>query len=238
MRTFSTLRTAAQVYVCIVVLLGFATLFQSIASLYSNPIQPGWLVLAALTLLTGSFTIKVPSITARLSVSETFVFASVLLFGRSAGTLTVVLEKLIIQLWIRGEGRSAYRALFNIAAPAVSIWTSATVFFAISGIQPYSSNETPIAALFAPLAVLTVTYFLSNSWLVAIALGLERRQSAVQLWWRNFTWLSVNYFSGASVAAVIVTVRLDTGHQHSRDNPSALDCVVPDVSNSNGSRRR
>jgi diguanylate cyclase (GGDEF)-like protein/putative nucleotidyltransferase with HDIG domain len=98
------------------------------------------------------------------------------------------------------------------SAPAVSIWTSATVFFAISGIQPYSSNETPIGALFAPLAVLTVTYFLSNSWLVAIALGLERRQSAVQLWWRNFTWLSVNYFSGASVAAVIVTYtkRLDT----------------------------
>src|SRR6266850_6576723 len=212
MHTFFKLRTTAQIYVSVVVLLGFATVLHSIASLYTNPIEPGWLVLAALTLLTGSFTIKVPSITARLSVSETFVFASVLLFGRSAGTLTVVLETLIIQLWIRGEARSAYRAMFNIAAPAASIWTSATIFFAISGIQPYSNNETPIAALFAPLAVLTVAYFLSNSWLVAIALGLERRQSAVQLWWRNFTWLSVNYFSGASVAAVIVTYtkRLDT----------------------------
>jgi diguanylate cyclase (GGDEF)-like protein/putative nucleotidyltransferase with HDIG domain len=212
MHTFSRLRTRAQAYVSAVVLLGFATVLHSIASLYTNPIEPGWLVLAALTLLTGSFTIKVPSITARLSVSETFVFASVLLFGRSAGTLTVVLETLVIQLWIRGEARSAYRAMFNIAAPAVSIWMSATIFFAISGIQPYSSNETPIAALFAPLAVLTIAYFLSNSWLVAIALGLERRQSAAEIWWKNFTWLSVNYFSGASVAAVIVTYtkRLDT----------------------------
>jgi len=212
MHTFSRLRTTAQIYVSVVVLLGFATVVHSIASLYTNPIEPGWLVLAALTLLTGSFTIKVPSITARLSVSETFVFASVLLFGRSAGTLTVVLETLIIQLWIRSEARSGYRALFNIAAPAVSIWVSATIFFTISGIQPYSTYETPIGALFAPLAVLTIAYFLSNSWLVAIALGLERHQSAGEIWWKNFTWLSVNYFSGASVAAVIVTYtkRLDT----------------------------
>jgi putative nucleotidyltransferase with HDIG domain len=40
---------------------------------------------------------------------------------------------------------------------------------------------------------------------VAIAVGLEKNQSAVEIWKKNFTWLSVNYFSGASVAAVIVT---------------------------------
>jgi len=211
MQKFSKLRTTAQIYVSAVVLVGFATVLHSIVSLYIRPIGPEWLILAALTLLTGSFTIKVPSITARLSVSETFVFASVLLFGPSAGTLTVVLETLIISLWVRSEARSAYRAMFNIAAPAVSIWVSATVFFAISGIQPYSNNDTPIAALFGPLAVLTIIYFLLNSWLVAVALGLERRQSAFHIWWKNFTWLSVNYFSGASVAAVIVTYtkRLD-----------------------------
>src|SRR5262245_57891020 len=212
MRKFSDLTAATRAYVAIVVLVGSTIVLHSIFALFTKPIAPEWLVLAALTLLTGSFTIKVPSITARLSVSETFVFASVLLFGRSAGTLTVVLETLIIQLWIRGSGRSAYRALFNIAAPAVSIWLSATIFFSVSGLQPYSGSDTPIAVLFGPLVILTLAYFLLNSWLVAIALGLERRQSAIQLWWRNFTWLSVNYFSGASVAAVIVTYtkRLDT----------------------------
>jgi putative nucleotidyltransferase with HDIG domain len=47
---------------------------------------------------------------------------------------------------------------------------------------------------------------------VAIALGLERHRSAFEIWWKNFTWLAVNYFSGASVAAVIVTYtkRLDS----------------------------
>jgi putative nucleotidyltransferase with HDIG domain len=205
MQNFSDLRTKAQIYVSAVVLFGLATAVHSIAALYFNPIGPEWLVLAALTLLTGSFTIKVPSITARLSVSETFVFASVLLFGPAAGTLTVVLETLVISLWVRREARSLYRALFNVAAPAASIWISATIFFAISGIQPYSNSDTPLAALFGPLAVLTTAYFLLNSWLVAIALGLERHRSPFEIWWKNFTWLAVNYFSGASVAAVIVT---------------------------------
>jgi diguanylate cyclase (GGDEF)-like protein/putative nucleotidyltransferase with HDIG domain len=224
MHKFSQLRTHAQIFVSAIVVVGLAIVLHSIISLYLNPIGPEWLILAALTLLTGSFTIKVPSITARLSVSETFVFASVLLFGPAAGTLTVVLETLIISLWVRRDSRSAYRAMFNVAAPAVSIWIAAQIFFAISGIQPYSSSDTPIAALFGPLAVLTIVYFLANSSLVAIALGLERRQSAFQIWWKSFTWLSVNYFSGASVAAVIVTYtkRLDAAALI-----SALVIIIP-----------
>src|SRR5262249_58306278 len=105
-----------------VVLVGLATILHSITTLVRNPIGPEWLVLAALTLLTGSFTIKVPSTTARLTVSETFVFSSILLFGVSAGTLTVVLETLVVALWTRRDRRSDYRWVFNLSAGAISIW--------------------------------------------------------------------------------------------------------------------
>jgi hypothetical protein len=96
-----------------------------------------------------------------------------LLFGAAAGTLTVLLETLVISLWVKRESFTIYRALFNVAAPAVSIWVSGTLFFAFSGIQPYSIHSSPLAALFAPLAVLTVVYFLLNSWLVALRWGLS-----------------------------------------------------------------
>lgn len=202
---FAKLRPAAKTYVASVVVTGIAIVLHSASRLYSEPIEPQWLILAALTVLTGSFTIKVPSITARISVSETFVFASVLLFGAEAGTLTVLLETLIISLWLKPQARSMSRLMFNIAAPAISIWFSATVFYQWPGMQPYSRQATALADLFVPLAILTVLYFLSNSWLVAIALAFERRQSAAEIWWKHFTWLSVNYFSGASLAALIVT---------------------------------
>ena len=182
MRTFSQLRPTARAYVATVISVGLAVVLHSVFALYRSPIGPEWLVLAGLTLLTGSFTIKVPGITARLTVSETFVFASVVLFGVAAGTLIVVLENLVVALWVKRESRSAYRALFNIAASAFSIWVAATTFFAVSGIQPFLRHDTPLGVPFGPLAILTIIFFLSNSWLVAIAVGLEKQVSAVEIW--------------------------------------------------------
>src|SRR5262249_39154665 len=129
MQKFSQLRPVARSYVAVVVGIGLAAVVHSIVVLFKYPIPNEWFVLAALTLLTGSFTIKVPSIASRISVSDTFVFASVLLFGAAAGTLTVLLETLVISLWVKRESRTLYRALFNVAAPAVSIWVSGTLFF-------------------------------------------------------------------------------------------------------------
>src|SRR5882762_419100 len=148
MRTFSDLQPAARAYVSTVIAVGLAVVTHSIISLYNHPVAPEWLVLAALTLLTGSFTIKVPSMSLRLTVSETFVFASVLLFGVAAGTLTVVLEMLIVALWLKREVRSTYRAVFNVAASALSIWTAATVCFATSRAEPFLYRATPLGALF------------------------------------------------------------------------------------------
>ncbi len=205
MREFLGLRPSARAYVATVVLLGAAVVAYSVHRLYSEPIGSQWFILAGLTLLTGSFTVKIPSINASLSVSETFVFASVLLFGAEAGAVTVLLECLIILFWMKPDGRLVHRVFFNTAAPAIAIWVSGKIFFWTSHIEPYSRGTTPLDGLFLPLLTFTALYFLLNSWLVAVALGFENRKSPLEIWWRNFTWLSVNYFSGASVAALIVT---------------------------------
>src|SRR6188474_1537501 len=96
MSEFEKLPATAKAFISAVVLGGVVVLGQSIYALYAGPIDPQWFVFAGLTLLTGSFTVKVPGINASLSVSETFVFASVLLFGPAAGAVTVLLECLII----------------------------------------------------------------------------------------------------------------------------------------------
>src|SRR5580765_1052752 len=218
MTEFRSLGKGARTYVTLVVLAGAWTIAHSVHQLYIQPVNTQWFVLAALTLLTGSFTVKVPSISAHLSVSETFVFASVLMFGAEAGALTVTLECLIITCWMRPRS-SLHKTLFNTAAPAISLWISAKVFFA-TGIRPYSIHPSLLKQLFFPLLIFTTLYFLLNSWLVALALGLEKNRSARQIWSKNFGWLSVNYFSGASVAALIVT------YTHEIDF-STLAIIVP-----------
>lgn len=202
---FNDLRPAARLYIVAVVLAGAAVIGSSVHQLVVNPISNRWLILALLTLLTGSFNVKVSSINAYISVSEAFVFASILLFGVPAGTATVVIECLVVLLWTKRESRFMHRALFNMAAPPLAVWTAGSAFYLLSGIAPYSQAFTPLPTLFVPLLVFTALYFLLNSWLVAIAVGLENGRSPVNIWLKNFAWLSVNYFSGASLAALIVT---------------------------------
>src|SRR4029078_2988070 len=90
-----------------------------------------WFLLAILTLVSGSATVKLPSVPATISISETFVFTSVLLFGPAAGTLTVALDALVISLWLARKGHPFYRLAFNICALPASLWVGAHVFFSV-----------------------------------------------------------------------------------------------------------
>ena len=200
-----TLGPKAQLYVVPVSAAGLAVLFECITYLLHDPIGSDWLVLAALTLLSGSFTIKVPKLPARLSVSETFVFASVLLFGTCAGTLTVALDILVASLRFKHRSREPIRVVFNVCAAAVSIWAAGHIFYGLSGISPLSEAMVRLPEFFLPLIALAASYFIFNSVFVALALALERTANAFAIWKNNFLWLSVNYFGGASVAALLVS---------------------------------
>src|SRR6187397_1731991 len=112
------LTRGGRLYVHGVIAIGFAVLLAAALDLPKGPdgYTFDWLVLAALTAISGSATVKLPSIPASLSVSETFVFTSVLLFGPAAGTLTVALDGLIISLWLHRRRKEFHRLLFNVSA--------------------------------------------------------------------------------------------------------------------------
>src|SRR5947208_2780470 len=133
---FVTLPRTAQAFLAAVIASGLLVIAHSVHALYSAPLPPQWFLLAALTLLSGSITIKLPSIPATISVSETFVFTAVLLFGAAAGTITVTLDCLIISLWLQRKNLEFHKLLFNTTAPAVSIWLAAQLFFFVTGAAP------------------------------------------------------------------------------------------------------
>jgi HD-GYP domain-containing protein (c-di-GMP phosphodiesterase class II) len=193
-----------KLYIRTVIALGFAMISDSLWRIAADPPGVELLILAALTLLTGSFTVKVPSLSARLSVSETFVFASVLLFGPAAGTATVVLDALIACFWLSPSARSRSRVLFNAAAPAIAIWTSSHVFFFMSKTSAGTLHVEDIGTVMVPLFVFALLYFLINTWLVAGALATQQDSGPLAIWLSNFPALSITYFVGSSIALLIV----------------------------------
>jgi diguanylate cyclase (GGDEF)-like protein/putative nucleotidyltransferase with HDIG domain len=193
-----------KVYLWSVIATGFAVLGASIYQLVTEPISSQWFILAALTLISGSATVRLPSSSASISISETFVFTAVLLYGPAAGTVIVGLDGLVISFWISKRYDEPHRALFNMSAPAVSAWLSANLFFRVAHIEPLVQGPSTTDAILPGLVLFALTYFALNSWLITFVIALERRLNPVKIWTNNFVWLSLNYFGGASVAFLFV----------------------------------
>src|SRR5215467_729666 len=136
--------SVGKVYLWSVIAAGFLAVAGSLYQLYVDPIGNQWFILAALTLVSGSATVRLPSSYASISISETFVFTAVLLYGPAAGTVIVALDGLVGSFWISKRHREIHRPLFNMSAPAVSAWCSAHLFFIVAGIAPLVKEPSPI----------------------------------------------------------------------------------------------
>jgi putative nucleotidyltransferase with HDIG domain len=198
---------------------------QSAFDLATGDIGWNWTGLAVLTLLSGSATVSLPSMPATVSVSETFVFTSVILFGSSAGTVTVALDAAIISFWSYRKGQPAYKIIFNVCALPLTIWLASHLFFYLTQLNsngrelaglPLFRNPDPvsISELLGPLFVFTVVYFGLNSWIITFAIALERKLPPITIWRDNFAKLSLNYFGGASVAALFVSYTRDVDYTY------------------------
>ncbi len=198
----SGLSTKARLFVAAIASAGLLVLVASIRQLILDPVDPWWFLLVFLTLITSLVTVKVPSVSATLSVSEAFVFSSVLLFGWPEGTVLAALDGLAISLTLH-KRQPSYRILFNATCPALALFLAAIAYFSLSPPSP-SDVDFGVLRLVLPLIVLAVTYFLANTLIVATAISLEQSLAAFGVWKRNFLWLSLNYFSAASMAALLV----------------------------------
>src|SRR5437868_8201030 len=102
-RASSTLTPSGLTYVSTVIGCGVLVVGLCVVQLYLHPVPYQWFLLAALTLLSGSATVQLPSSHASISISEVFVFIAILLFGAPAGTIVVALDGLVISFWKIGR---------------------------------------------------------------------------------------------------------------------------------------
>jgi putative nucleotidyltransferase with HDIG domain len=207
----------ARAYIAAVVATGLIAVATSAYDLWIRAVGAGWLVLALLTFLTGAFSIKLPSVHARISVSEAFVFAAVILFGPSAATMIVALDAMIMTSWSRQGPRSRLRGIFNVSAGTAAIWLAAHLFKLL---LPQTPEAPSIEELLVPVAVLATSYFCVNSFLVAYAVSFERKASPIQIWKDNFVWVGLNYLGGSCVAMLLATYRTEIDF-------AALSVIIP-----------
>jgi len=189
-----------QMYVWLVTAAGASVVVFSAAHLTRGQIDLRFLLLALVTVLIGSrLSIQIPRVKAHISVSDTFVFLSLLLFGGEAAILLATADALCSSLRLSNKVRTHF---FNSSVMAcatfLTVWTLRLCFGeALTWRDVYSSNYLVV------VCVMAVAQYFGNSILIATSTALKADEPIWLTWRKNFLWTSLTYLAGASAASII-----------------------------------
>lgn len=158
----------------------------------------GFLVL--ITVIVGSrITVQIPRAKGHISVSDTFIFLTMLMFGGEAAVLLAGIEAFTAT--IRFNKRPIV-GLFNAGVMSCSTGLTAAIahlaFGPLKDLPQGSSHNLVVA-----LSVMALLQYGMNSGLVAVSAALKLDQPLWETWRANFLWTSITYFAGASTAGCI-----------------------------------
>jgi len=117
-------------YVAAVFALGLLAFTDALQSLSLDGLPYPWVILAMLAVgsqFTKLSSIKVPGISAHLSVSEILLFMIVLMYGAAPAIVTVAVDGLIFSLrqeLKRKRASDFHYAAFDFAEPSLSMWVA------------------------------------------------------------------------------------------------------------------
>ena len=151
-------------------------------------------------LLTSRITIPIPRFSSQISVSDTFVFLVLLLYGGAAAVVVGALEAFISSLRF---SRRPVIVLFNWASAAVSILITSSVLTWIFGSVELLRTKPITHTFVAAICTMALTHYVSNSGIVAIGGALKADQPIWQTWRKHYLWTSITYFTGACAAGII-----------------------------------
>ena len=198
------LEVARRAFLPLVVVTGVGVVTLSVWQLARGPLDARWFVLAGLTILSGSATLRVPRTAVTFSISDSFTMAAALLFGPAAGTVTVAIDGLVISRRLARSPIPARRVLYNATAPPLAMWCATHVFLWIAGPDGVAHDQISVLQFIGPLVVFASMFFILNTGLVAVAIAFEQRISPLQFWREHFCGLWLTYYGGGAVAAQLI----------------------------------
>jgi signal transduction histidine kinase/CheY-like chemotaxis protein len=172
-------------------------------SLYELPfsdLDQRFLFLCLMVSASSLVAIRIPSVSGRITVADTLIFLTLLLYGGPAAILVSALEGVAATLIISKRIRTV---LFNTAILATSTFFTAailnwTVGPPVDVIAGGFSNRFIYA-----VCVMGLVQYIANTSLVALEMAHKIKESTWKTWRTHYLWTSVTYFAGASAAGII-----------------------------------
>jgi diguanylate cyclase (GGDEF)-like protein len=198
---FRDLPVPARAFITAVMLAGAALAAVSLPrGGFDRPLLLLALIAASIAAHTIKITLPAGSSYSTLSIGFAVTFAAMLVLGPAA-SVWVMLAAGWAQCTLNTKLPNPwYRTAFSMSVLSLSMEAAAQVLARTGGTTLSAPADVVIPAIVAA----AVAYFLVNSVLVAIALGLTSGRSIVRTWDQEFLWGAPNYFVGALAATVAV----------------------------------
>ncbi len=184
-----------------VIALGAAAFAYSATRLPVAQLDRRFLILALITVGIGSrLSVRVPRVRGQITVSDTFLFLTILLFDGEAAILLATVEAVSTSLRVT---KKKFHHLFNAGVMALSyfltVWTVRLSFGSPAELaqQVYSDK------LIMALSVMALVQYATNTSLIAGCLSLKSGARFWPVWKGYFLYTSLTYFAGASAAGLI-----------------------------------
>ena len=183
---------------------GCLALLYSISRLDLSLFDSRFAVLVTMALvLTSGITVPIPRFSSQISVSDSFVFLVLLLYGAPAAIIVGAIDAFLSSLRF---SRKPKILTFNSASAAVSIFITSSVMKALFG-DVVALPAHPFTIRFVTaICAMALTHYAVNSGIVAIGGALKANQPIWQTWRKHYLWTSITYFAGAFAAGTITAL--------------------------------
>ncbi|HEX7316830.1 MAG TPA: ATP-binding protein [Pyrinomonadaceae bacterium] len=195
-------KNPARPFMWAVIAMGSGAVAFSAASLPLGRLDARFLLLGLLVCVGSHGAVRIPRVSGRITVSDTLVFLTLLLYGGPAAVMLSALEGVYASLRI---SRKPITILFNAAVLSLSTFLTATALWALFGAADLAGNDYTPSALVA-IFVMALVQYAANTGLIALEKSLKLGEHFWPTWKTYYLWTSVTYLAGASTAGV--TARL------------------------------
>jgi len=188
------------VYMWSLVCAGAAIILVSLYILPFHDLDARFFFLCLMVMASSLVAIRIPRVSGRITVADTFVFLTMLLFGGAAAILVSALEGIAATLIISKRPRTI---LFNSAILATSTFFTSIVLNWTAGAPAHIIDKGFSKSFFAAICTMALVQYIANTFLIAIEKASKLKESTWYTWRTYYLWTSVTYFAGASAAGII-----------------------------------
>ncbi len=186
-------------FMWLIVATGTAAILFSAYRLPLAQLDLKFLLLALMVVVCSRVAVPIPHVSGRITVSDTLIFLTMLLYDGEAAILLAAVEGVCSSLWI---SKKTITIIFNSAVLACSTFVTVWALRLCYGEIVRINDSGYTANFLVALCLMALVQYISNTGLIAAEKSCKLNKSFWQTWSTYYLWTSVTFFAGASLAGI------------------------------------